>query len=391
MSLWWMTGAYSTTTGASETNYPSLWSGGWTWEDAGSGTGTQGYWQSSENPTDRTGVPQLSVALAGEPVLHTVRRASFGGGKSGWLTQVQPSTASIEVEGEVAADVMSEVVIAVLSTVTDQHSAALWVGYVDDVSRTTDASGHVVTSVSCIDVIGRLGQATVPDDYPSLGYPDSSLADFIEATAAGVGTSLVVEDDSTLAIDSGTVSDYEDGETVLAYLNRVEQADNLNLFALGSGRLAIQRRWYVSSPDLDPAPTPVDLDAAAPPSAWTERLSPTSVLNAWGADFPATPAMTASRLAYGKRASVPPDDNDGWGQMIGTGLLNSPRWLLDSASFPIEDLAHAALFVGPNHWVTLGGRDWQVLSVRHEVNPGHDWTMTLTGDSTQPLLHQEYS
>lgn len=395
MSLWWMWGGESSpAVGAAEVNFPSLWSGGVTWEAAAAGTGTQGYWQSSANATARAGIPHLSVAVGGGAVRHTVRHASFGCGKSEWLGSVQPSSASVEVEGAFTFAPMQEVVFGVLSDTTDQHSDALWVGYVDDINATTETSGRVVSSVSCIDVIGRLGQAKVPDTFPVATFPDSGIATTIEMAAAATGTYLVVEDDSVFSQDDGTIVDFEDGETLVGFLNRCEQADNLNLFCLGSGKLVIQRRWYEGSPDLDPAPTPVVLSGTDAPSTWTRRTSPTTIVNHWGdAGFTLTAAMSESRETYGQRtyASIPEDGSNGYQQLVDTGVMNESRPLLSGASFHVTDLGHAALFLDPNDWVTLDGDTYQVLSTQHDVDPGRRWSVTITGDSTQALLHAEYS
>lgn len=389
MSLPWMWGAYSTTAGDAEVNYPSLWGGGWTWQPAGSGTGTQFYWQTTAAPTDRTGEPEISIAIGGVPVRHTVRSAGWQLGRSEWLSVLQPGGASFEVEGPVTGSVMDTVVIGVLSDTTDQHSAPLWCGYVDDISTTTDASGRVTTSVSCVDVVGRLGQADTPASFPSVS---TTLAGYLEAVAEQAGTQLVVIDDSVLSGDSGSLFSFQDDETVLGFLNRSEQADNYNLFLRGDGKLALQRRWYQDSPDLDPAPDAVSLTGADAPTRWTVRDSPTTVFNDLPANYASTAAQAASQLAYGRRSyGAPTEDYNGWDQMLGTGILNGPRPLLAGADLPVTDLSHPALFLDPGDWAVVDGTTYQVLSVSHQVEPGRRWSVSITGDSTQPLLRQEYS
>lgn len=388
MMLWgW--GGSAASAGVAEDNYPSLWSGGWTWEVAASGTGTQGYWQSSANPTDRTGLPELSVAIGGAPVRHTVLRASFSLGQSGWLDTIQPSSASLEVEGEVEGEVMDEVVIALMSDVTTEHSAPLWVGYVDDISTTTDTGGRVTSSVSLIDIVGRLGQAPAPETPDFASTTGGNLAEYIEYVALEAGVLTYVVDDSIQGVSLFS-HDFDDDDTALAAIARLETEGNSNVFLRGDGRLVVARRFYVED-DLDPAPTPVDLSGAAAPATWTVRRSPTSVINDWGDIYFPSDEQLASRERYGRRSYAAPDDA-GWDQLISlTGsLMQEPRATLEGTAVPITDLGHAALFASPADWATVGGETYQVLSVQHEVAPGHQWTVTLTGDSTQPLLHAEF-
>jgi hypothetical protein len=66
-------------------------------------------------------------------------------------------------------------------------------------------------------------------------------------------------------------------------------------------------------------------------------------------------------------------------------VLLDPRSLA-SADFPITDLGHAALFLDPSDWVELDEETYQVLSVQHSVEPGHNWRVSITGDSTQVAL-----
>lgn len=397
MSLWWTWGSDATTVGATETNAPSKWGAGVKWSGS---PPYAGYWQPSANPTDRTGTPDVAIAIAGALVNNTIRSASWQLGRSEWLSVLQPSSASLEFEGAVTFSVMDTVVINVMSDVTSEHSPALWVGYVDTINETTETSGRVTTSVSCIDVIGRLGQSAAPRNHDPLHYTNAGggLAGWLQRVAATAGTRLVVEDDSLLAPDDNVNLD-EFSDTILASFNQVEQNMNLNLFALVNGHLVVQRRWYVEAPDLDPAPTPVDLDAD-PPATWTTQLSPTSVINDWGEEyetFPITDDADAvedgwetSREAYGLRTYGTPLQTGEWDLLIGTGVMNDPRLLLSSADFPITDLGDSALFLSPNDWVTLDGTTYQVLSVSHSVEPGHRWRVSITGDSTQVLLHEAF-
>lgn len=593
MSLWWLWGGGTATAGDSEENAPSLWSGGVAWGTAIASR--RGYWQSGAVATERTGTPHLSIAVAGVWLNNDIRQASWDLGRSGWFDPLQASAASLEFEGEVDASVMDSVVIGVMSDVTNQHSDPLWVGYVDTINTTTEPSGRVTTSVSCIDWAGRLGQSPTADEFPIVLFPNGGIGPTIEAVAEQAGTILVVEDDSVFASEDPTATDFEDGETVLGFINRVETEDNLNVFSRGDGKLVIQRRWYVSAPDLDPAPTPVaitplvhvkdafdrtetdswgdadkggtwspssdadldvadgwgtlvsngqfielpithtdvaadlrcklsalpstgsaalrwvlrtdvdfdpcysfgvsiastgvvsaliienpgattiasatathvgtyaagevlrlrasavgsvlsvwvwrdgeqmprtatasvtdasiasgtylgvittnatdtptwsvkdllvldldDYDEANAPVSWTVQMSPTTVVNDWGENYPdTTTTQEASQETYGLRSFSPPLETTEWTLLIDTDLLLEPRPLLTDATFAITDLGQAALFLDPNDWVTVGGDTYQVLSVRHTVTPGlnHDWRMSITGDSTQPLLHEEF-
>lgn len=385
MSLPWMWSAYSTTAGDAETNAPSLWSGGIKWSGSAP---EKGYWQSSANPTDRTGSPDISIAIGGRLVSNTISSASWTLGRQEWLGVLAPGMAAFSVEGSVSFDPMDEVVIGVMSTVTDQHSASLWVGYAETVSETTEKGERTTTSVSCVDVVGRLGQAPAP----SSGYPiylNPTLADHIERIASEAGTFVYVVDDSLYATEVFAFS-FEAGETALAAINRLEAQVNANVFLRGDGRLVVSRRWYQAAPDLDPAPTPADLSGASAPARWTTSLSPTTVVNDWGDLFATSSAQEASRARYGRRSGTA-QDTAGWLVIVDeTSLLLSPRRLLDGSETPITDLSHPALFLDPGDWADLDGTTYQVLSVSHQVELGRRWAVTVTGDSAQPTLHQEF-
>lgn len=373
-------------------NYPSLWSGGVEWNAADIGDGTQAYWQSSANATARTGKPDIGIAVGGDPVTNTIRSASWQLGRSEWLSVLTPGSASFEVEGAVTFDPMDEVVIGVMSDTTTEHSDPLWVGYVDSIRATTETSGRIVTSVSCVDSVGRLGQAVAPASFPDALFPNSGIAPSIELAAAEVGLSVDVVDDSVFAQDDPTIYQPQAGETMLEWLNRMEAADNFNLFGRGDGRLVVQRRWYVSAPDLDPAPTPVALTGGDTPSTWTVERSPTSVVNDFGEDWATTAAMETSQARYGKRSYVPPSvDANNYDLLIASGVMNDPRPVLSSADLPITDLGDAVLFLDPNDWVTLDSETYQVLSIQHSVEPGHRWRVSVTGDTTQVALHEAFA
>jgi hypothetical protein len=378
-----MGGLASSSTSAAEDNYPSLWSGGVTWEDEDAGTGTQAYWQTVADPTTRTGFPEISVAIGGEPVTGTIRSASWQLGRSEWLSVLPPGAASFEVEGEVAFDVMDTVVVGVMSDTTDEHSSALWGGYVDSIRTTHETSGRIVTSVGCIDLIGRLGQSAVPEwTYGSL---TSSVGSLIESVCADVGTPVVVVDNTTSASPTN-VFEFEEGESVLGFLNRIEQTNNLSIFVRGDGGMVLVNRWYVE-PEV--APTAAELTGASTPATWTTETTPTSVINDLSEDVVgvASSAALTSQETYGKRSYSIPDEADGtaWSLLSDSGVLLDPRSLA-SADFPITDLGHAALFLDPSDWVELDEETYQVLSVQHSVEPGHNWRVSITGDSTQVAL-----
>ncbi len=388
MSLWFLQGLSSSSSSTSETNYPSLWSGGVTWEAADAGTGTQAYWQTSAAPTARIGKPDISIAVAGVPVTNTIRSASWQLGRGEWLSVLTPGAASFEIEGAVTFGPMDEVVIGVMSDTTDEHSDALWVGYVDTPSETTETSGRVTTSVSCVDLVGRFGQAPAPDD----GIPASmvpTLSDWLEYIAADSGAYTEAVDDSGFAFRVITFA-FEDGETALSAINRLERQENANVFVRGDGRFVIQRRYYDFEPDRDPAPTPVALSSADAPATWTTELPPTSVVNDWGDLFATTSTQRASRLRYGRRPATA-EDTAGWDALISTDLLLEPRLQLSSADLPVTDLGDAILFLDPNDWVTLDGETYQVLSVQHSVEPGHRWRVSIAGDTTQVALHEAFA
>lgn len=384
MMLWWARSASTTaSSGVAETNAPSLWSGGIRWDgDAPEA----GYWQTSANPTPRTGQPEVSIAVGGRWVNNVVMSASWSLGRSEWLGTLQPSSASLSVEGSVTWAPMEEVVIGVMSDVTDQHSASLWVGYVDTPSETNETSGRVTSSAACIDVIGRMGQSPEP---PS-GLPvwlSPTLASHIEYVAEAAGAPLRVVDDSVFA--SRVISISYGDEAALAIVNRLEQAENANVFLRPDGRLVVARRYYATD-DLDDAPATADLSGASAPATWVTSLPPTTVVNDWEG-FATSASQRTSQATYGRR-SYAPEDSFGWSQLIDLsgGLMESPRRLLDPADIPITDLSHPALFLSPADWVALGGATYQVLMVSHSVQPGSQWRMSVTGDTTQPLLREAF-
>jgi len=326
--------------------------------------------------------------VGGAPVTNTIRSASWQLGRSEWLSSLAPGSASFEVEGAVTFDPMDEVVIGVMSDVTTEHSDALWVGFVDNVNETTETSGRVTTSVSCVDVVGRMGQADAPDS----GIPASlvpTFSDWLEYIAADSGAYTEAVDDSGFAFGVFSFA-FEDGETALAAINRLEKGQNANVFVRGDGRFVIQRRYYDFEPDRDPAPTAVVLSGADAPATWTTQLTPTSVVNDWGDLFAVTSTQLASRLRYGRRPGSA-EDTAGWDALISSDVLLAPRLLLSSADVPITDLGDAALFLDPNDWVTLDSETYQVLSVQHAVAPGREWRVSVTGDSTQVTLHEAFA
>jgi hypothetical protein len=308
---WWGPGADAPSAGAAEVNYPSLWSGGVTFEAADAGTGTQGYWQTSINATARTGQPDIAVSVGGAPVTNRVRSANWQLGRNEWLSVLSPGAASFELEGRVYFDTMDEVVIGVISDTSDEHSAPLWVGYVDTISETTETSGRVTTSVSCIDPVGRLGQSNVPDEFPTdLFFPNSGLAPTIEAVLADAGTLATVEDDSLLASNEPVNSAFSGNETLLTYINDNEYQDNFNLFVRGDGHLVIQRRYYDPT-NLDPAPTVIALTPLVHAKDSFERTE----ADGWGdTDTGDTWALTGTAADF--------DVADGWGTIVTDGAAN---------------------------------------------------------------------
>lgn len=383
-----MWGGDVVSTSDAEENAPSLWSGGIEWDGDAP---VKGYWQTSAAATARTGEPKVSIAVGGVWVANVIRSASWRLGRSEWLSVLSPSTASFSVEGAVDWEPMAEVVIGVMSDVTDQHSDALWVGYLDATRELHEPPARVTTSAACVDVVGRMGQSAVPDEFPTMQWPRSGVGHLIEAAAAAAGTYVRVEDDSTLATDDPSVGAFEAGETLLGFIGRVEAADNLNLFPRGDGSLVVVRRWYVSAPDLDPAPETVALSGSDLPATWEVETSPTSVTNHWGGQgFTLTASMAASREAYGQRtfSGIPEDASNGYDLLAASGVTDQPRPMLASSDIPITDLSHPALFLDPADWVLLDGRTYQALSVEHSVEPGRRWRVGVTGDPTQPLLRE---
>lgn len=243
----------------------------------------------------------------------------------------------------------------------------------------------MTTNATCMDIVGLLGQADVPDSVAQ-----GSLAEVVEALALASGLVIEVVDQPGAGGVSGLQVGASTGNTgsVLAYVNAAEQAVNAMLVLRGDGRLMVVHRMALES-----LPTPDALTGSDAPSTWTVQLSPTSVVNDWphvGGVIPGQAAAIAvSKRRYGTRSFEPDQDlalDDHWIDLWASGVLLAPRPLLTSADFPVTDLGQVATFVDPLDMVTLDGETFQVMSVRHEVEPGHQWAVTITGDVTQNAL-----
>lgn len=377
MSLWFLQGLASSSTSAAEANAPSIWSGGVTW---GGSAPEKGYWQTTAAATDRTGEPAPSVAVGGLLVTGALRRASWQLGREQWLSSLTPASASLEFEGAVTFDPMAEVVIGAMSSVTDQHSDALWVGYVDDVVEDHDVPDRITTSVSCTDVVGLLGQARAPG-----GTWQGTLAEVVEGVTAECDVPLQVIDTGR-GWDWPLIGTRTSGESALSFVNRAEQAVNAIMVLVGSGRLVARHRVAAPTSDMG---TQATLDAAAGLAGWSVSRSPVNVVNWWGDPGYDTAAARASRVAYGMR-SYEPDLSmqalDSWSDLIFSDVMTDLRPLLASASFHVTDLGQASLFLDPLDWAALDGDDWQVMSVAHSVEPGGRWDVSITADQTQVAL-----
>lgn len=381
--LWWQGIGTVADPGSSEVNAPSIWSGGCEWDGD---PPVKAYWQTTSAATARTGTPDVSVAIGGFQQRGVTRSLNWSLSRGDdWLRSIlSPSSASVEIEGAVTFEVGDDVVIGVLSDTTDQHSAALWVGYVDTINENTDVTGRVTTSVSCLDVVSRFAQARAPvligdDAYGSFGEAMVSL--FSRA-----GVAVTIDDPDRPPLDIGLVTD--GSETLLSVINSAETSANAMLVITGSGHLQV----YYRDPD-NPLPTEyADLDTY-PPVEWTRTRSQSDVLNEWLTDGTAetpTDEEVASQERYGLHSYDPDRQYLAVGHpyewmRFGFWFLD-PRWSVSGVPVPITDLGHPVLFMDPLEWFQLGGDLYHVLSVSHSVRPGNEWAVTLAGDTTPAVI-----
>lgn len=362
-----------------EVNAPSLWSAGIEWGDAET-AGANGYWQTSSTATEREGRPAICIAIGGRRIPEQLRDGSWGLGRSDWMSTLSPNTASFSFVGTIDADLNDTIVVGVMSSVTSQHSDALWVGRVDSVSVTQDVAGRYWSDVSATDIVGVLGQARWTTDLV-YGYTLETLTEYL---AAQSGISLVVE----TADDLPPLNYIIDTDmTVLEYVNRAERSSNAAMFLLGNGRLqAVMRKAQVGSVVTTP------LTGQDSPTTWTETTSLGNLINRWklsDGTWEFDEANAASVALYGERAYEATDLIEETGlyfdDLINAEAIAYPRAVVSSADFPVYDLSQRVMWLDPLDWVTHDTDTWQVMSVQHNVSL-NDWRVSITADQTQNLL-----
>lgn len=383
-------GLGGTPTTAVEVNAPSLWSGGIEWGTAET-PGAIGYWQTAAAATARTGTPTLSIAIGGRRIVEQLNSAQWTLGQADWMATLSPSTASFTFVGAVDASLNGDIVVGVMSSVTDQHSDALWVGRVDSLTTMQDVAGNYWSTIQASDVIGVLGEARAPADQGTgvLG----TLQTLTKSLAADAGINVVVETSDTLSDIYGDVewatTPYD--ASLLEFINRMARTSNAILVLQGNGHLrAAVRQAAAGSVETTPLTGPDSF------TTWTEMTSLGNVLNSFrfggitgwtesGLDF----EITSSIDAYGSRAFEVGDMlSPNSGPYSGSGMLEAlatPRAVVTGADFPVTDLSQRVLWLDPLDWVTHDTDAWQVMSVQHSASPG-DWRVTITADQTQNYL-----
>lgn len=392
MSLWWMwgglTGTAPTPTPTAILNAPSLWSGGIAWGDETTefDDGTNGYWGATTPASGRTGEPVLSVAIGGYLVREQLQRASFGLGRSDWLSTLAASSASFAFVDEPIATLNDTVVVGLMSDSTEYHSDARWVGRASDLATSRGLDGFTFSTVAATDVIGVLGQARAPESIAA-GY---TLKTLIERLAADAGIALQVDTDPLVTLPTLKAATGISG-TVLDLINRAERSSNALLFLRGSGRLYAAMRESTGASSV----RVVTLDGPNSPAGWDESTSLRGVVTRWvlGSDTWSTDTPTTTLEDYGEQTysatDLLIDDPVPYANLISSDVLSHPRAILTNAPFPISNesgLEQDVLYLDPLDRVVADGVTWQVMSVQHEVSPADGWRVSITGDATQEAL-----
>lgn len=356
-----------------------LWDGGSQWGPADPPEAVM-VWGPVDPPV--SGPPQLWVAVRGHLVLDQLATAGWGRGRKGWFSTLQPSTASLVFRGTPDAEMGDGIVI---------HSEAglLWKGTVDDIGDSETTDGQTETTVAATDLVGQLAQSFI--SAYSFAAMTTANRIYLLGQEAGLDTTVTLAPavDPPASLPDETVT-----SSILDYLLRIERSVNGLLFTQPDGTFLLLIRSALPDADVTTYPL-VGFDS---PDTWRRRKSLSEVINGWTLVQPDGTGIldvqdAASVAAYGLRSYSVTDymlDDAG---PFSAGLRTAmavPRWVLDSASFHVEDYSQAALGFKPLDWVDRDGDLWQLLEVRHAVavsrDGRHDWNVTVAADQTQNMI-----
>ena len=205
------------------------WSGGRKWGD-GSRWGTPGDWTA---PYMTGPVWNFEVAIGG--IAGTWSAIRFRRGRDDWFGTLRSTTASITVNGYAVPAVGASVVIG------DANSLH-WVGYVESSEAAQRSDGTWVTTIACVDTVGRLGKAEVTD----ASIPSGTLVTQVEYLLGLAGIDAAVEQDAGISLPTlDAVSPFTGA--VLDHIARAEKSSNALLFMRPNGDLRVTQR--VALPD----------------------------------------------------------------------------------------------------------------------------------------------
>lgn len=363
----------------------SRWDGGAEWTDAGGEgitPGAGGVWEADDAEATSSGAPELTVAIASELVTQQLRAASWGIGRSGWFAPLEPGQATLTFTGPVEGSIGDAVMI-------HTGSGLLWQGALESVVESGDLNGIVAATVTAVDRLGQAAGATLPFGIGA-AYADQAAAAAL--AAAGVVATVAVAPSVGAVLP---VTLYQAGGKALEYLDTVEKSTNSALFLQPDGTFLLLVRDQL--PTAGVAVT--DLAGINSPSSWSRRLALGDLVNDWLVTntlgtviLDTTDAVSVA--AYGQRSFT---FTDGIATVstnpYPAGLVTAmavPRWVLSEAAFPVSDYAQAALLMAPLDWLSRDGDQWQVLSVKHDVQPAREgmpkWLVTIAGDQTQAAI-----
>ena len=355
----------------------SAWSGGVRW-----GTTTEdapAYWEPvSSHPT--TGKPELTVAIAGEPVLGELVSASWSLGRGDWFAQLQPSNATFSFVGAANANPKDTIVATTVL-------GPLWSGIVDAVTYSIDHTGQDISTVSATNITGILARAELEDyDIPSGDLV--WLAEHLSRIAGVPMQVSEVETDGTLPVLDATTG-YSG--SVLGYLNRAERSSNALLAVLPNGTFKVIMR--AAFPTGTTTVEAYNLVGDNSPSNWDETLALDNVFNAFqlvksDGTIVLNDQDAASIAQYGLQSfgvdGYLSDSSTHFSEGL-KDVVAAPRSILTAASFPVTDLSQHALVIEPLDYVDRNETLWLVTSVQHEVTLS-DWRVSITADQSQATI-----
>lgn len=329
-----------------------------------------------EPPEPPAEPPALSITIAGEDVVCELVRGDWEVGRPDWYARLEPSTATIELLGDVAAASGDTLVVAT-------QYGPLWTGRVEGTRTTKDTDGVFRSVITARDLLAEYGQAELGGASVPAGNIKSKM-DWLAAFDGHAFTAVIGPAQGTLPnMDAETGLDINALEAVQCW----EDNSNAAVFLMPDGSWVIQHRSSLpTSTVLDPIPL-VGPDC---PWEWIRVRSTDLVINDWIVKRSnGTVVMdwtdTASVAAYG-RHTFPIDRalHALWpaAPTPGQTVAAQPRWTVEAGRFDVRDADQLCYQLKPLDFVELEGELWQILAVRHEVGIG-TWSMTVVADQSQ--------